>query len=101
MLPTVAPLRHADQHRERRIIGLRAYPWPTVCFENALSSIKLSTGEDFSDRPRIRARAVRRDSRERAGPSSITLADFGELAYLNSGKRNKGLDGRGAPGSDP
>ena len=40
--------------------------WPTVCFENALPSIKLIAGEDFGDRLRIRARAVRRDSRERA-----------------------------------
>jgi adenylate cyclase len=37
-----------DQHRERRIIDLdrRACNWPTVCFENAFPSIKLSAGED-------------------------------------------------------
>jgi hypothetical protein len=90
MLPTVAPLRHADQHQERRIIGLRAYPWPTVCFD-ALPSIKLSAGEDFSDRLRILARAVRRDSRERAGPSSITLADFGELVERGLAVRGPSL----------
>ena len=44
----------------------RASNWPRGCFENAFSSIKLSPGEDFGDRLRVRARAVRGDSRERA-----------------------------------
>ena len=37
-----------------------------TCFENGLPSIKLSASEEYPDRLRIRARSLRRDSRERA-----------------------------------